>query len=284
MITQKTPVQQINDFKLNGKGIELFVLREDLNHPYISGNKLHKLRYNLEEAKRQGKDTLLTFGGAYSNHIAATAAAGKELGFKTIGIIRGEEDITNLTLNFAKKCGMQLQFIDRSSYREKHTVTFIDNLKKKQGDFYLLPEGGSNELAVKGCAEILSNIALDFDVVCCSVGTGVTLAGLIRSLKKNQKAIGFSSLKGGAFLNKEVEKYLSDNKNNWQIATDYHFGGYAKATAELKEFIKAFTAQHAIPLDHVYTGKMLYGIYDMIVKNRFSSGTKILAVHTGGFC
>ncbi|MEO6883963.1 MAG: pyridoxal-phosphate dependent enzyme [Bacteroidia bacterium] len=286
-INENTPVQEINDSILSSFGVKLFVKRDDLNHPQISGNKWFKLKYNLEEARIQQHTTLLTFGGSFSNHIAATAAAGKEYDFKTIGIIRGDEKkILNSTLKFASECGMKLHFISREKYREKENSDFLEELKKIFGNFYLLPEGGSNLLAVKGCAEIIKNVSVPFDYVCCSCGTGTTLAGIASSLNTNQKAIGFSSLKGADFLEKNIQKMIVDfsgkDRHNWQINHDFHFGRYAKVTNELKTFISDFELKHTIPLDFVYTGKLFFGIYDLIQKGFFVKGETILVVHTGG--
>jgi len=265
------------------KGISLTVKREDQLHPEISGNKYRKLKYNILEAQKQQKNTLLTFGGAYSNHIAATAAAGKEYGFKTIGIIRGDElrdKVTeNPTLNYAQSCGMKFKFISRTDYRKKEEISFIEQLEKEYGDFYLIPEGGTNELAVKGCEEILTKDDTYFDYICTCVGTGGTIAGIINSAEAKQKVLGFSALKGN-FLEKEIQKYTS--LNNWQLITDYHFGGYGKIKPELITFINQFKEKTGIPLDPVYTGKMLFGIIEMIEKNLIDKNSNILVIHTGG--
>ncbi|OUS00499.1 1-aminocyclopropane-1-carboxylate deaminase [Flavobacteriales bacterium 33_180_T64] len=262
---------------------QLFVKPEYLIHPYISGNKYRKLKYNLVEAKKLKNNTLLTFGGAYSNHIAAVASVGKEYGFKTIGIIRGEELTskieTNPTLSFAKNCGMHFKFITRADYRNKATNNFIDNLKSEFENFYLIPEGGTNELAVKGCEEILNVSDNNFDFICCSVGTGGTISGLINSALPHQKILGFPALKGD-FLREEITKFVTNK--NWELITDYHFGGYAKTNDELITFINAFKQSHNIPLDPIYTGKMIFGIYDLIKKGYFPKHSKILAIHTGG--
>ncbi|CAM1342275.1 1-aminocyclopropane-1-carboxylate deaminase/D-cysteine desulfhydrase [Tenacibaculum aestuarii] len=284
-----TPInQQIQLPILSRKGIELFVKREDTIHPFVSGNKFRKLKYNIEEVKRQGKETLLTFGGAFSNHIAATAAAGKISGFKTIGVIRGDElgkDLMktlsqNKTLKNAFDNGMQFQFVSREAYRNKTSEEFINQLKKEFGDFYLVPEGGTNELAVQGCEEILTNEDEKFDYICCAVGTGGTISGLINSAKEHQKVIGFPALKGD-FLVDEIQPYVQGN-TNWSLQVDYHFGGYGKYTPELIRFINEFKEQTNIPLDPIYTGKLLYGIIDMVSKDKFPVNSKILAIHTGG--
>ncbi len=263
--------------------IELFIKRDDLIHSEISGNKYRKLKYNIIEAQKTGINTLLTFGGAFSNHIAATATVGKEFGFKTIGVIRGEELLDkideNPTLKFAKSCGMQFKFVSRSDYREKTSESFIENLNNEFGKFYHVPEGGTNDLAIKGCEEILTETDKEFDFVCSSVGTGGTISGLINCSKPSQQVLGFPALKGD-FLKNEIVKFA--HRSNWQLVTDYHFGGYGKINKELIDFINKFKKDTNIPLDPVYTGKMMFGIFDLIEKGFFPKGSKILAIHTGG--
>jgi 1-aminocyclopropane-1-carboxylate deaminase len=281
----KTPIQELKGQLFERQGIRVLVKREDLNHSFVSGNKWWKLKYNLEDALRQGHDTLLTFGGAYSNHIFATAAAGRELGLKTIGIIRGEEVLPlNHTLSFAKSCGMKLHYFSREAYRKKTESNFVDQLRDQFGNFYLIPEGGTNELAVKGCAEFAHQLQqeVDFDYLCLSIGTGGTMAGLIEGLEKTKQLIGFSSLKGGAFLEEEIEKMTLSGNTHWSINTDYHFGGYGKATFELKSFIDHTKANHQLLLDIVYTGKMFFGVLDLITKGYFKRGSTLLVLHTGG--
>ncbi len=262
---------------------QLLIKREDLLHDFISGNKYRKLLYNLSEAKAQNKQTLLTFGGAYSNHIAAVAYAGEEFGFQTIGVIRGEElagsKALNPTLHFAQQCGMSFYFVSRTVYRQKTTDKFLLELKQKIGDFYLIPEGGTNEFAVKGCEEILTDADKQFDYVCTAVGTGGTLAGLVKSSGEKQTVIGFSALKG-VFQASEVEKYTS--KKNYFITDKYCFGGYAKINKELICFINNFKEKTGIPLDPVYTGKMIFGIMDMLKTGKIPKNSRILAIHTGG--
>lgn len=263
--------------------ISLYIKREDLLHPIISGNKFRKLKYNLEEAKNQNQKVLLTFGGAFSNHIVAVAGAGKEFGFETIGIIRGEELHDkidgNPSLSLAQQLGMKFVFISREHYRLKETEDFITQLRKDFGNFYLLPEGGTNELAIKGCEEILRPSDTDFTHICSSIGTGGTITGIINSSSQNQKIIGFSSLKGD-FLQKDIAKFA--NKKNWTVNSDYHFGGYGKVTDELIDFINSFYLKNHIHLDPIYTGKMMYGICNLIENNYFPPNSKILAIHTGG--
>ena len=289
-----SPLQRLQSPFLEKADIQLYVKRDDLIHPQFGGNKWRKLKYNLDFAKNNKFDTLLTFGGAWSNHIYATAAAGKHFGFNTIGLIRGEEHIPlNSTLSFARDCGMQLHYISRTQYRQKDQAAFLQDIKQQFGNVYILPEGGSNSLAIKGCAETVKEISREmktpFDIICCASGTGATLAGLVSALKPRQAAIGFSVLKGGEFLNHEVETFLNGEetppdslKNNWYIETDFHFGGYAKINHELVQFMSEFQAQYGFELDAVYTGKMFYGLFERIKSKTFKSGTTIIAVHSGG--
>ena len=265
------------------RNVELTIKREDKIHLHISGNKYRKLKYNLIAAKEQNIDTLLTFGGAFSNHIAATASAGAEYGFKTIGVIRGnelkEKISSNPTLTYAQKCGMKFKFVSRNLYRKKTESQFLADLKNEFGNFYGLPEGGTYELAIKGCEEILTKQDKIYDFICVPVGTGGTISGLINSAKENQKILGFPALKGD-FLQKEISSFT--NKSQWSLTSDYHFSGYGKINSELITFINQFKHETNIPLDPVYTGKMLFGIVDLICKGYFKNGSKILAIHTGG--
>ena len=263
--------------------ITLTVKRDDLIHPFVSGNKFRKLKYNLLEAKNQKNSTLLTFGGAYSNHIAAVAYAGFEQGFKTIGIIRGEELMdkidSNPTLKFAQEHGMQFKFVSRDAYRLKNETSFIDALKQEYGAFYLIPEGGTNSLAIKGCEEILTDTDAQFDYICCAVGTAGTISGLINSALPHQKVLGFPALKG-EFLQDEICTFVKNK--NWQLVHAYHFGGYGKVNNSLIAFMNEFYKQTQIPLDPIYTGKMVFGILDLIEKKYFPDHSKILFIHTGG--
>jgi 1-aminocyclopropane-1-carboxylate deaminase len=269
--------------QLEHPNYSLFIKREDKIHPHVSGNKFRKLKYNLLQAKKDKKETLLTFGGAFSNHILAVAAAGSEHGFKTIGIIRGEElrdkISDNPTLQKAKDFGMIFEFVSRENYNHKKNPKFITKLEKKFGNFYLLPEGGTNELAIQGCEEILINEDTDFDYVCCAVGTGGTISGIINCSKPSQQVLGFPALKGD-FLSEDIRKFAMNS--NWELITDYHFGGYAKVTEELIVFINEFHQKYKIPLDPIYTGKMVFGVMDLIEKNWFPDNSKILVIHTGG--
>ncbi len=257
--------------------------REDQLGNGISGNKLRKLKYNILEAKKLGLSKIITFGGAYSNHIMAASYIKKLHSIEVVGVIRGEEledkIHSNPTLKFAQENGMKFHFVSRETYKNKENPGFIDELKKQYGDFYLLPEGGTNELAIKGCEEILTPEDTQYDYICCAVGTGGTLAGLINASQPHQKVLGFSALKGD-FLKADVAKLVS--KDNWSINTDYHFGGYAKVTKELIDFMNTFKTETSILLDPIYNAKVLFGIYDLLKKGHFSKNTSILAIHTGG--
>ena len=284
---KESPLQKIEGDLLKKKQIELYVKRDDLIHADIQGNKWRKLKYNLYNARLSGINTLLTFGGAYSNHIYATAAAAKLFHFRAIGIIRGEEpEVLSSTLQFAAAQGMELYYMDRESYRQKDDPANIESLHVQIGDFYLIPEGGTNVLAVEGAEEIIDEIDIEFDYICTAVGTGGTLAGLVAGLKGAKHTIGFSSLKGQDTLTAAVKQLVVDfcgqEFSNFVINTDYHFGGYAKVKPELITFIKDFKEEYDVQLEPVYTGKMFYGLFDLIEKDYFPKGARIVALHTGG--
>ncbi|HMB63411.1 MAG TPA: pyridoxal-phosphate dependent enzyme [Eudoraea sp.] len=279
----KAAVTHINLPITQEKQVSLSIKREDLLYPDISGNKFRKLKYNLLKAKEGGYGSLLTFGGAYSNHILATAYAGKAYNFKTIGIIRGEELANrrelNPTLQQARKAGMEFNFISRKDYRAKENDHFLNQLRARYGNCYILPEGGTNALAIKGCEEILNPGDVQYDFICCSVGTGGTLAGLINSSHSRQRILGFPAIKGD-FLKKDICKFVQ--RGNWELFLDYHFGGYAKVSTALISFLNDFKEKTRIPLDPIYTGKMLFGILDRIERGYFTPNSRILAIHTGG--
>ena len=266
-----------------GKKVRLFIKREDLTHPEISGNKYRKLKYNFIEAEKQGFKKLITFGGAFSNHIAATAYAAQRFGFQSIGIIRGQELATqdlNPTLQTAQDFGMQLHFVSRAEYRLRHEVEYLQQLQQQYPQAFIIPEGGSNSLAIQGTQEILSPDDLEnYDVICCAVGTGGTLAGIIESSSDHQHILGFSALKGD-FLKQDIQQWT--DKSNWSLTDAYCGGGYAKTTPELLKFIQNFEQKYQIPLEHIYTGKMIMGLLDLIQHNHFPAHTRILAIHTGG--
>ena len=279
-VTQKVILPNSNET------VEVYIQREELIHPFVNGNKYYKLKYNLEKARKEKHDTLLTFGGAFSNHIYAVSAAAKLYGFESVGIIRGEEyQPLNPTLQFAFNNGMKLHYLNREKYRMRTDASFREEIAKQFGRVYIVPEGGTNELALKGAAEILNNIRVDFDYVCSAVGSGGTLAGLITGLNCNKKAIGFSALKGGEYLAETIKELLPSalkQCNNWIINSSYHLGGFAKITKELIEFMEWFKIENKITLEPLYTGKMMFGISDLIKKNYFPQGSKVVAIHTGG--
>lgn len=273
----------LSAFKEKNNAFHLSIKREDLVGNGISGNKFRKLNYNVKAVNCLGIKKVLTFGGGYSNHIYAASFIKKIYQIDVVGVIRGEELISkvneNPTLKIARENGMQFHFVSRDEYRRRNDKTYIEELKGKFGDFYLLPEGGTNDLAIKGCEEILQDADEHFDYICCPVGTGGTMAGLVNSSKSNQTVLGFSALKGD-FLVNDIKKLVKNT--NWKVITNYHFGGYAKIDNELIEFINRFNSETGILLDPIYNAKMLYGIYDMLKKGFFNKNTSILAIHTGG--
>lgn len=281
-----SPVEHLNDDRLRARGVEVWLKRDDLIHPDVSGNKWRKLKYNLREMIEQGYSTLLTFGGAYSNHIRAAAAAGHACGISTIGMIRGEEHLPlNASLSYAVSHGMRIAYLDRADYRKKSDPDVIARLRREYGSFYLLPEGGTNELAVRGCSEIMVEVEPGFDVICCPCGTGGTLAGIAGALSPEQYAIGFSALKGAAFLENEVAELqrltFGACSGNWRIEHGYHFGGFARKNHDLEAFIAEFQLLHGVRLEWVYVAKMMYGLYALIDQGGLARGSRVLAVITG---
>ncbi|MFA6050975.1 MAG: pyridoxal-phosphate dependent enzyme [Methylobacter sp.] len=274
---------KIDDALLEQYQIELWMKRDDLLHPVISGNKWRKLKYSLDHALSLGADTVISMGGAYSNHLHALAYAGKVLGLKTIGLVRGGQPETlTPTLQDMQNWGMELKFVSRADYRILRRHKGWHELPGLKPGQYWLPEGGAQALALKGVAELVNEIEIPYDVLCVPCGTGTTLAGIIDAVSEQVSVLGFAALKNAGFLAAEVEAMLSQPRNNWQINLDYHFGGFAKTNAELSEFIEDFELKTTIPLEPVYTGKMMYAIYDLIKKHYFRPGQRIIAVHTGG--
>jgi 1-aminocyclopropane-1-carboxylate deaminase len=277
-----SPLETLVDERLDAAGVELMLKRDDLIHPDFPGNKWRKLKYNLRAAQDAGHNVLLTFGGAYSNHIQATAAAGYYFGFSTIGVIRGEEHLPlNPLLARAAGHGMTLTYVDRTQYRNKTDPAFVDQLHREFGDFYLIPEGSGNSYALEGCRELATEIGAPFDVLCCSSGTGATLAGVASGLRPGQRAIGFSALKGGSFLRDDVARLqlgYGAVTHNWSIETEYHFGGFARRNVVLDDFIADFAERHGIMLDWVYEGKMMYGIFDLVEQGTIAAGTRLVAL------
>jgi 1-aminocyclopropane-1-carboxylate deaminase len=281
-----SPLEELPDERLSRAGVRLFLKRDDLISPEIPGNKWRKLKYNLRSAQQQGHRALLTFGGAYSNHIRATAAAGYHWGFATIGVIRGEEHLPlNPSLDYAVRHGMRLTYLDRAAYREKTGPEVTAMLCGRFGDFYPLPEGGSNADALRGCAEIAGEIGRPFDLICCPCGTGGTLAGLAHGLGPGQRALGFAVLGGGQFLTREVAALQGEAfgavPGNWSIEFGFHFGGFAKRKPALAAFIADFERRHGLSLDWVYVAKMMFGLFALAERGTFPAGTAIVALITG---
>lgn len=280
---QPSILKKINDPWLEQRQIELYIKRDDLLHPVISGNKWRKLKYSLDHALSLGSDTLISMGGAYSNHLHALAYVGKVLGLKTIGLIRGEQPLVlSTTLNDIKRWNMELRFVSRTDYRLLRQYKNYNTLPGLKSGEYWLPEGGATNLALQGVAELITEIGIPYDSFCVPCGTGATLAGVAEVASESVSVLGFAALKNASFLTADVDALLSQSRNNWQINLDYHFGGFGKINAELSAFIEEFELKSAIPLEPIYTGKMIYGIYDLIKKNYFKPGQRIIALHTGG--
>ena len=274
------------------RGVRLLLWRDDLAYPDLPGNKARKLKYNLAAARQQGHHTLLTFGGAYSNHIAAVATAGSLFGFRTVGLIRGGEPKSgtalNPTLTQAAANGMALHYLDRTTYRHRAEPAFLAEMLAKVGPAYVLPEGGTNALALPGCAELVAEIRqqVSFDVLALAVGTGGTLAGVLTGLAASERAVGVAALKNGGFLQAEIDALtqLASGRTytNYSVQTDYHCGGYAKYSASLLDFIARFQQRHGVLLDPIYTGKLLLGVLDLVAQGYFAPGSTVVAIHTGG--
>ncbi|WP_350275208.1 pyridoxal-phosphate dependent enzyme [Kribbella sp. HUAS MG21] len=281
-----SPLVELDDERLRAAGVRLLLKRDDLIHPEVPGNKWRKLKYNIATARELGFGMLLTFGGAYSNHIRATAAIGAYCGFSTIGVIRGEEHLPlNPSLRYAVSRGMRLTYLDRSTYREKTSDAVIRALRQEFEDFYLIPEGGSNADAVRGCAELPAELDESVDVLFCAVGTGGTLAGVAAGLQPNQLLIGVPVLKGATFLEDEIVTLQNEaygaRTGTWRLEHNYHFGGYAKRTPELDKFLDDFEARHALRLDWVYEAKMMYALYDQVTRGTFRRGATLVALISG---
>ncbi len=276
-----SPVQQIQNDLFDEKGLKVFIKRDDLIHPMISGNKWRKLKYLLREAQAEKKTHLVTFGGAYSNHLLATAAAAARFGFKSTGFVRGEE-VNNDTLFLCRLHGMNLIFADRESYRDKSAL--FNKYFADDKEAFFIDEGGASALGAKGCSELVDELTEHYEHLFCACGTGTTAAGIINGITKqglDTQFHGISVLKNGDFLKADINAYLIQ-PTEFHLHTDYHFGGYAKVTTELIDFIKTFVASTGILIEPVYTGKMLYALFDLAKKGHFKPGSRILAIHTGG--
>ncbi len=277
---------QIIDPELSARQIELWIKRDDLIHPIISGNKWRKLKYILNHALHLNADCIVSMGGAYSNHLHALAYAGKLLEIKTVGFIRGEAPSRpNQTLLDLMDWGMELRFVSRSEYRKLRDYKHHDSLPDLKPGEYWLPEGGATELALKGVGESVAEIDLNFDVLAVACGTGTTLAGLIAHAPHSCRVLGVAALKNAGFLVYDVQQMLNTNgvtREDWQLALDYHCGGFAKTSPALLEFIRQFQDKHGVPLEPVYTGKLMLAIYDLLRRGHFKAGQRIVALHTGG--
>ena len=276
-----SPVHKIHDKLFDERGLKVFIKRDDLIHPIISGNKWRKLKYLFRDAQEQNKNYLVTFGGAYSNHLLATAAAAAKFGFKSAGIVRGEE-VSNDTLFLCRLHGMDLIFADRESYRDKPALfrKYFEN----DTDAYFIDEGGASALGAQGVSELIDELPETYDHIFCACGTGATAAGILNGLSRHQlntRFQGIPVLKNGEFLRKDIDEF-SKSPAEYELHSDYHFGGYGKVTDELIRFVKDFTSSTGILIEPIYTGKMLYAVYDLAAKNYFNPGDKILAIHTGG--
>src|SRR5690606_12156844 len=283
---EPTPTEELRDPIAERAGIRVLVKHEELNHRTVSGNKWWKLKYNLQVAITEQKTSILTFGGAYSNHIHATAAAAAAWGLKSIGIIRGEEHLPlNPMLSEAVKWGMSLHYISRSEYRQRSQPEFLDEIQKQWPDAFIIPEGGSNIHALRGVQEfggLLKDIPHDF--LCVPVGAGGTLAGLAPSALPSS-ILGFPASRDTsvqARIHELIQLTGDSSPSPWHLVGDYHFGGFAKMDNTLRSFIDSFHGQHGFLLDPIYTGKMMFGVLDLVEKGYFPRGSTVLAVHTGG--
>jgi 1-aminocyclopropane-1-carboxylate deaminase len=280
------PIQRIHDNFLSKSGIRLSILRLDLIHPEISGNKWFKLKYNLECARNEGRDSLLSFGGPWSNHLHALAYAGQYFDFSTIGLVRGELPYPlNACLQDAKNAGMELVPVSRADYKNKDNPEFAEYLKRQFGNVFLIPEGGANKAGVKGCKEIINLYPQVFDLVCIACGTGTTLAGMAST--SQIPLLGFQVLKGKGYIRRQVntlmQQYQLSASCDWNVCDDFHFGGYAKVNDEFLQFLTEFEQRHGLPLEPVYSGKILFGLYQLFKKRDFfPQNYSILAIHGGG--
>jgi 1-aminocyclopropane-1-carboxylate deaminase len=290
---EKSILQRLQSKDWDERNIEVWVKRDDLLHPEVSGNKWRKLYYNIEQAKQYKCDGIFTFGGAFSNHLVATAFAAKESGLKSIGFVRGDElnKDSNHTLRRCSELGMELQFLSREMYVLHNDKQFIDELKLENLGFYAVPEGGANYFGIIGCQAIWKELPSDVDQLFVAQGTTTTSCGLLLGLPEKTKLHVVPVLKGFDVQNtmkNHLSWFLFDENlatelvEKVKIHAEFHFGGYGKVTDELIQFLNSFYSQTAIPLDPVYTGKMVFGVLDLIEKGYFPENSKILMIHTGG--
>lgn len=293
ILTIPSPLQKIEDLIYDKHQLEVFVKRDDLIHLEISGNKWRKLKYNFEKFKSGKYDAVLTFGGAYSNHIAATAAAGRMFHIPSIGIIRGEElnETSNATLSKANADGMNLVFVSREIYDQRYERIYHEELRREFGNVLIIEEGGANFLGAQGVAELVQEIAFEPDYLYTAAGTGTTAAGLLLGTKTS-KIIAVAALKNGSFLIDEIGKILyysffddelvADYLKRLTLETEYHFGGYGKYTDELLDFMQSWKVKTGIALEQVYTAKMIYAFEQDILANKIKPNSKVVLLHTGG--
>jgi 1-aminocyclopropane-1-carboxylate deaminase len=276
-----SPLEELADDRARRAGVRLLLKRDDLIHPDLPGNKWRKLKHNLATAAAGGFGTLLTFGGAFSQQILATAAAGHHFGFATVGVVRGEEHVPlNPILRRATDLGMTITYVDRAQYRNRTDPAFLRRLRREFGPHFVIPAGGANRDGVRGCAELPAEIGEPFDVICCASGTGTTLAGIAAGLPPGRTAIGFATLKGD-FLSGDVaalQRAYGRTTQNWSVETEFHFGGFARRPAGLDEFVADFEARHGIGLDPVYEAKMMAGVLTLLGRGRWPAGSTLVAV------
>ena len=280
-----TRLNQLENELIADKNVRLSVLRLDEIHPVVSGNKLFKLHYFLEDVKKKSLEGIISFGGAYSNHLVATAVACNQIGKKSIGIVRGEKPLVlSHTLQHCVEFGMELIFVSRQQYGRKEAPGFLKEAGIKYKDHLIVPEGGYYPLGAAGASMIMDLVAPEFTHICCAAGTATTVAGLLMGAKNNQQIIALPVLRNLADFPERLAFLTNDNFNAQRllVAGEYHFGGYAKKTGELIEFMNYLFDTWQLPTDFVYTGKMMFGVIDMVKNGRFSKGSNILCLHTGG--
>lgn len=279
----KAIIQPLNPIWYQPCVPQMDMLRLDLIHPVISGNKWFKLKYNLEVALAKGYKSMLTFGGAYSNHLVATAAIAKEYGLSSIGIIRGNYAKNNptATMDECKSYGMQLVFVSWEDYAKKTDEAWLKELSAEFNNPYIIPEGGANDVGRKGAEDIAKMIPDTYTHVCLSAGTGTTLVGLRNALPAAQKVLGFVPMKEGRYIKEEIEPYLQV-KENWQLFDEWNLGGFGKWNNKLLAFMNNFYRINNIPLDIIYTSKMMYGLDELLLGRHFPDYARILCIHTGG--
>lgn len=278
-------IQPLSADVSKGKVAAVDMLRLDLIHPFVSGNKWYKLWLSLEQARAEDAKRIITFGGAWSNHLLATSVAANLFGFSSVGIVRGTHAKSGFT-DTLKRCvsyGMHLEFLSREEYDQKTDSVWLDALKNRYPRSFVIPEGGSNEFGRRGAERIAALVPPDYTHVCLAAGTGTTFVGLRNALPPDIAMLGFVPMKGGAYLREEIEKYLKEGKNiNWRLFDEWHFGGFGKRTPELVDFMSRFKEEQGFALDVVYTSKMMYGLAELLARGYFPSEARMLCIHTGG--